>query len=335
MRDVDARILGLAVPRPIEEVPVVRTERVDHQVDLVARETRHAREGAPATGPSDGPLADVGVGERPKDPLGVLRVHLGQRAIGILCEGALQSAGVFVVFEVDRSGATAVRPVVVGALQRMLQHRQAVLPVAQSVGQAVDQARRELRAHHERRPFHRLPQLLAREAWHEIARLVHRLGEPLEQVAVPEKVAPHRDHHEHRRLARLGEAQEQVHEVGRFGAAAGVVRTHLGRQALVVVPATEREELLELVHEHEQARVRREVLEDELARPAGEREPHRGLEAVLAVDHVRAAEGRGELGGEVVHGRIARAAGDRDPVVAIADEEPGAQARDQSGAHQR
>ena len=287
-------------------------------------------------GPAHAARVGEGVGQRLEDPLGDLRAagaaRLVERLLRVLRQRIVNRADRFVVLDVDRRRRLAeCLPVIPRPHQRVLHERQLIVVVAEVVEDAVDQPRRDRGARHADRARNRRAQRVARHAADEIQPAVHRFRQAGEIHAVADEIGAHRQDDVDRRVALARGFEQQAHERDRLVARVGNL-----------VAAAEPEQLFELIDEHEDVLVRRDVRltdrVDQAERAAAQRrfEQHaaraRDL-GVLALDTQHAAFGHG--GREVADRIFAGAEGRHAPARAGAHHEAALQRGDQARADER
>ena len=283
----------------------------------------------------------VGVGQRLEQPFGDQQAagclhrrlavgQAGQHLVGMAVQRlghAAHRLGLVVV-ECQRTvRAAPARPFVPGAHQRVLQDRQLVGVVAHVVEQAVDQWRRQRRAHHRRRAGDRLGDLVAGQPRDQVLAAVDRLGQATKPRAVAQEVRAHRDHDIDVQPGLAAGRQQQLDE------GAGVVTgvgTVAGFQAA--------EQLFELIDQYQQLVGRGQPGFAHRLHQALGAAAQRGLGVagpVLAVGVVVQHLGLVECAGQVADRVGAGAQIGHAPVTATAGHEAAVQPWQQAGANQR
>ena len=166
-------------------------------------------------------------------------------------------------------------PVVPGAHQGVLQHRQIVAIVADFVQQPEHQPRRDGAARHGDRTGDRRTKLVAGHPRHEVLALVQGLGQPRILHAVADEVGAHGQHDVDRQLALRCRLEQQLDKA---------TASSRDRSSLEVWP--EPKQLLELIDEHEHVVVLGDLrLPDRLDQPE-RTTAQRGLEHHAVVDAI-------------------------------------------------
>ena len=248
MRDVDHRVGAQRLSqRRHQERPAGLAEDVEHLLQLVSRGTGDGGQLVQPFRPADAAGVGAGVGQGLEEaltqPLLGRPLQLSKGLVGMHVERMRHATGRFIVGQREWAAGAGGLPVKPGAVQRMLQDRQLVGVVAHVIEQPGQQQRADLFLGHTGRSGDGSADLVTGQPGHQVLALVDGLGQAAKLGAITQKIRAHRQHHMDRHLGLRGGFQQQLHK------GHGIVGRGVGG---CVGRAAEAEQLLKLVHHHQQ-----------------------------------------------------------------------------------
>ena len=117
----------------MHEAAAKTLEAADDPLDHAAVSVGRGHQLTEPRGAANAALAQVCVGEPLEEPRRDVFIESLERAFGVLIQSTFESTYRLVVPEIDLSGAVCALPFVPGSKEGVLQHRQAIEPIAQFV----------------------------------------------------------------------------------------------------------------------------------------------------------------------------------------------------------